>query len=546
MTTEPVVEVENLRVRFAGAEDPAVDGISFSIAAGECLALVGESGSGKSVTARSLIGLAGAGGLVLADRLRVGGRDVAGLNRRALEKLRGAVVGTISQDALVALDPLRFVGREVDDALRLHTSLTPVQRRARVLELLAEAGIPDPEVRAAQRSGELSGGLRQRALIAAAIAADPPLIIADEPTTALDSQVRDGVLDLIRRQVDRGRAVLLISHDLSVVGRSAERVAVMQNGRIVEQGATRDILRAPSHPYTQSLLAASPAGKPRHEPLLVRSTALLRDPLDLVASASSTTPSPPTARRQPPALSGANLAAPAVDARVVDAPATDAPPALEARALSVTFTSSRTPSRTVLSDVSFTLPLARTLGLVGPSGSGKTTLARIALGLHRPNSGELDLLGQPWSALPEAQRRARRGSIGAIYQDPLGSFDPRLTVGAILTDAVTGGRRRVSPADRARVSELLDGVGLAAKLVGRRPLNLSGGQRQRVAIARALAGRPRVLVLDEPVSALDVTIQAQILDLLDELQRELGLSYLFISHDVDVIEHMSDSILDLG
>ena len=546
MTTEPVVEVENLRVRFAGAEDPAVDGISFSIAAGECLALVGESGSGKSVTARSLIGLAGAGGLVLADRLRVGGRDVAGLNRRALEKLRGAVVGTISQDALVALDPLRFVGREVDDALRLHTSLTPVQRRARVLELLAEAGIPDPELRAAQRSGELSGGLRQRALIAAAIAADPPLIIADEPTTALDSQVRDGVLDLIRRQVDRGRAVLLISHDLSVVGRSAERVAVMQNGRIVEQGATRDILRAPSHPYTQSLLAASPAGKPRHEPLLVRSTALLRDPLDLVASASSTTPSLPAARRQPTAQSDANLAAPAVDARVVDAPATDAPPALEARALSVTFTSSRTPSRTVLSDVSFTLPLGRTLGLVGPSGSGKTTLARIALGLHRPNSGELDLLGQPWSALPEAQRRARRGSIGAIYQDPLGSFDPRLTVGAILTDAVTGGRRRVSPTDRARVSELLDGVGLAANLVGRRPLNLSGGQRQRVAIARALAGHPRVLVLDEPVSALDVTIQAQILDLLDELQRELGLSYLFISHDIDVIEHMSDSILDLG
>jgi peptide/nickel transport system ATP-binding protein len=551
MTSEPVVEVENLSVRFAGAEDPAVDGISFSIAAGECLALVGESGSGKSVTARSLIGLAGAGGQVLADRLRVGGRDVTGLNRRALEKLRGAVVGTISQDALVALDPLRLVGREVDDALRLHTSLSPVQRRARVLELLAEAGIPDPELRAAQRSGELSGGLRQRALIAAAIAADPPLIIADEPTTALDSQVRDGVLDLIRRQVDRGRAVLLISHDLSVVGRSAERVAVMQNGRIVEQGATRDILRAPSHPYTQSLLAASPAGKPRHEPLLVRPTALLREPLDLVASASSTTPSPPTARRQPADLSGANLAAPNLDAlpadaSAADAPLIDAPSALEARALSVAFTSSRAPSRTVLSDVSFTLPLGRTLGLVGPSGSGKTTLARIALGLQRPNSGELDLLGQPWSALPEAQRRVRRGSIGAIYQDPLGSFDPRLTVGAILTDAVTGGRHRVSPMDRARVSELLDGVGLAANLAGRRPLNLSGGQRQRVAIARALAGRPRVLVLDEPVSALDVTIQAQILDLLDELQRQLGLSYLFISHDTDVIEHMSDSILALG
>ena len=222
MTVEPVVRVENLRVRFAGSEAPAVDGISFTIAAGECLALVGESGSGKSVTARSLVGLAGSGSTVLADRLEVSGRDVTGLNRRALERLRGATVGTISQDALVALDPLRLVGREVDDALRLHTTLTPVQRRARVLELLADAGIPDPELRAAQRSGKLSGGLRQRALIAAAIAADPALIVADEPTTALDSQVRDGVLSLIRRQVDRGRAVLLISHDLSVVGRSAE------------------------------------------------------------------------------------------------------------------------------------------------------------------------------------------------------------------------------------------------------------------------------------------------------------------------------------
>ena len=507
MTVEPVVRVENLRVRFAGSEAPAVDGISFTIAAGECLALVGESGSGKSVTARSLVGLTGSGSTVLADRLEVSGRDVTGLNRRALERLRGATVGTISQDALVALDPLRLVGREVDDALRLHTTLTPVQRRARVLELLADAGIPDPELRAAQRSGELSGGLRQRALIAAAIAADPALIVADEPTTALDSQVRDGVLSLIRRQVDRGRAVLLISHDLSVVGRSAERVAVMQNGRIIEEGATADILRAPSHPYTQSLLAASPAGKPRHEPLLLRTRVTLRDP-------------------------------------VATPPATNTL-ALDARSLSIAFSTPRSATRTVLTDVSFTLPLGLTLGLVGPSGSGKTTLARIALGLQRPDAGELDLLGAPWSSLPESQRRARRGSIGAIYQDPLGSFDPRLTVGAILTDAVTGGRARTQPTDRARVAELLSQVGLASTLSNRRPLNLSGGQRQRVAIARALAGRPRVLVLDEPVSALDVTIQAQILDLLDELQRELGLSYLLISHDTDVITHMSDSVLTL-
>ena len=540
MTVEPVVRVENLRVRFAGSEAPAVDGISFTIAAGECLALVGESGSGKSVTARSLVGLAGTGSAVLADRLEVSGRDVTGLNSRALERLRGATVGTISQDALVALDPLRLVGREVDDALRLHTTLTPVQRRARVLELLADAGIPDPELRAAQRSGELSGGLRQRALIAAAIAADPALIVADEPTTALDSQVRDGVLSLIRRQVDRGRAVLLISHDLSVVGRSAERVAVMQNGRIIEQGATADILRAPSHPYTQSLLAASPAGKPRHEPLLLRTRVTLRDPVATPASRSphNTPVAPVVAPR-------ASTTAPSTPPRNAATPAPTAALALDARSLSIGFSTPRTATRTVLSDVSFTLPLGLTLGLVGPSGSGKTTLARIALGLQRPDAGELDLLGEPWSSLPESQRRARRGSIGAIYQDPLGSFDPRLTVGAILTDAVTGGRSRTQPADRARVAELLSQVGLASTLSNRRPLNLSGGQRQRVAIARALAGRPRVLVLDEPVSALDVTIQAQILDLLDELQRELGLSYLFISHDTDVITHMSDSVLTL-
>jgi peptide/nickel transport system ATP-binding protein len=550
VSAEPVVEVANLRVRFTGTETPAVDGISFSIAAGECLALVGESGSGKSVTARSLIGLAGSGSSVVADRLRVNGRDVAGLSRRALERLRGATVGTISQDALVSLDPLRLVGREVDDALRLHTTLSPVQRRARVLELLAGAGIPDPELRAAQRSGELSGGLRQRALIAAAIAADPALIIADEPTTALDSQVRDGVLELIRRQVDRGRAVLLISHDLSVVGRSAERVAVMQNGRIVEQGATADILHAPTHPYTQSLLAASPAGKPRHEPLLrhlpgaPRERITVSESSDALAPATSgvlTAPRAPETTAAPARRTPNNTSAPAP--RTPEPEPTEL--ALEARSLSVAFRSPRAPTRTVLTDISFALPLGTTLGLVGPSGSGKTTLARIALGVQKPDSGELLLLGNDWSSLPERQRRSRRGSIGAIYQDPLGSFDPRLTVGAILTDAVTQGRSRPTAAERTRVTELLDEVGLVAAISARRPLNLSGGQRQRVAIARALAGRPRVLVLDEPVSALDVTIQAQILDLLDELQRELALSYLFISHDTDVITHMSDRVLSL-
>jgi peptide/nickel transport system ATP-binding protein len=513
VTTGPLVRISGLSVQFAGAAAPAVDNISLHIAAGECLALVGESGSGKSVTARTLVGLAGAGARVSADVLEVDGTSLLGLSERRFERLRGAVVGTISQEALVSLDPLRLIGREVDDALRLHTRLSPVDRRRRVLELLSQAGIPDPEARVGQRSGELSGGLRQRALIAAALAANPRILIADEPTTALDSQVRDGVLRLIADQATAGTAVLLISHDLSAVSAIAHRVAVMKDGRIVEEGTTHDVLENPQHPYTRTLLAASPANKPRHQ-------LLLGGP-----AAHPTTPVHPSAEQ---------------------------PPAMEARNLSVSFASRGGPARTVLEDVSFILPAGTTLGLVGPSGSGKTTLARIALGLHQPDAGELLLLGRPWSGVSEKVRRPDRRKIGAIYQDPLGSFDPRASVRTILTDALRRGGTTSRPTARstgaatARLRDLLDSVGLAAHLADRRPHSLSGGQRQRVAIARALAAEPQVLILDEPVSALDVTIQAQILDLLDTLQRERGLSYLFISHDTDVIEHMSDTILRLG
>jgi peptide/nickel transport system ATP-binding protein len=527
-TTSERVVIDNLRVSFAGAAGPAVDGLSLTIGAGECVALVGESGSGKSVTARSLVGLVGERSRVTADRLEVDGVSVLSLGRRQLERLRGGTVGTISQDALVSLDPLRLVGREVDDALRLHTSLSVAERRVRVLELLRDAGIPDPEARAAQRSTELSGGLRQRALIAAALAARPALLIADEPTTALDAQVRDGVLELIGRQRERGVAVLLISHDLTAVAAIADRVAVMTNGVIVEQGPAASVLRAPQHPYTQRLIAASPAGKPRHEPLLAAGAETFPD-------ADPTLPRDRLVVREPePAPSTAQLIPPHPG------------PALEGRDLTVDFpTPGRAaPGRRVLDHVSFTLPRGRTLGLVGPSGSGKTTLARVALGLQTPTGGEMMLLGQPWSSAAERDRRTRRGTIGAIYQDPLGSFDPRYTVGALLLDALGGGRAtRRSPEVAERLASLLASVGLSPDLATRRPQTLSGGQRQRVAIARALAASPQVLVLDEPVSALDVTIQAQILDLLDRLQRELGLSYLFISHDTAVIEHMSDDVL---
>lgn len=505
--SEPVLVIENLEVRFGATI--AVDGVSLSVHEGECVALVGESGSGKSVTARSVLRLAGPGAQVRADRLRVAGIDILTASRRALERVRGGLVGTVSQDALVALDPLRFVGREVEDALRLHTDLPPVERRRRVLELLGDAGIADPLVRAGQRSDELSGGLRQRALIAAALAASPRLLIADEPTTALDRQVRDGVLDLIGQQVGSGTAVLLISHDLDVVRRIASRVLVMTGGRVVEEGPTADVLRAPSHPYTRRLLDASPAGKPRFTRLSPDSA--------LPGTQSRTSPSP---ARHAVALEGIGL--------------------------SVTFDEPGGGRRRVLESLSFSLAAGTTLGLVGPSGSGKTTVGRIALGLQQPDAGELRLFGEPWSTLSERRRRPRRGEVGVVYQDPLGSFDPRFSVQRLLTDALTRGATTRPRAASVAVSRLLSSVGLPPTIATRHPRSLSGGQRQRVAIARALAAQPRVLVLDEPVSSLDVSIQAQILDLLDELQRERELSYLFISHDTDVIEHMSDDVLALG
>ncbi|MCU1404121.1 MAG: transporter ATP-binding protein [Glaciihabitans sp.] len=534
-TQRPVLRVSDLTVRFGGADaSPAVSSVSFSINSGECLALVGESGSGKSVTARALVGLVGDSARVSAAQLEVTGIDVRGLGVRGLQRLRGGVVGTITQDALSSLDPLRLVGREIDDALRLHGILSVAARRARVLELLDAAGIPDPGLRAGQRSGQLSGGLRQRALIAAALAGEPALLVADEPTTALDAQVRNGVLDLIGQQAAQGMAVLLISHDLTAVRRIASRVAVMKEGRIIEEGPAELVLGDPQHAYTRRLLAASPAGRPRHSRLV---PAAEPQPATAVVAGGTT----PTAPAAPTTTTTTARTLPTAPPAATE----DSRFALEAHNLSLTFPSGSGQRRTVLADVSFSLPRGRTLGLVGPSGSGKTSIARIALGLQEPDSGEVRLLGEPWSTLAESRRRPRRGAIGAVYQDPLASFDPRLTVGQILGDAITGSVRRLSPATTTRIAELLDSVGLASALSDRRPRFLSGGQRQRVAIARALAAGPKVLVLDEPVSSLDVTIQAQVLDLLDDLQREFDLSYLFISHDTDVIDHVSDSVITL-
>jgi peptide/nickel transport system ATP-binding protein len=485
---EVLLSVENLRIGF-GHDEPVVHDSSFELRRGQCLAIVGESGSGKSVTARAVIGLAGRRARVEAARLELDGIDLLRLSERRWRDVRGNRIGFVLQDALVSLDPLRTVGAEVAEAVGAHhPELTKSQRKQRAIELLGRVGIPDPELRAEQLAHELSGGLRQRALIATALAGDPDVIIADEPTTALDVTVQAQILELFEELKSEGRALLVISHDLAVVGRLADRIAVMRNGRIVEHDDADRVLFAPEDDYTRMLIDAVPDG---------RSSAL------------------------------AEVTGPVV-ARV--------------EAVEKTFASPDGSIRRAVDGVSFELRAGETLGLVGESGSGKTTTARILLGLTAPDAGRVEIDGTAWADLSRTERISHRRSIQTVYQDTLGSFDPRYTVERILHEAlgVTGLPRSER---RVRSAELLDSVGLSRTVLGRRPLDMSGGQRQRVAIARALAPQPRIIVCDEPVSALDVSIQAQVLDLLTELQRETGVAYLFISHDLSVIHHVSHRVL---
>ncbi|SEE37520.1 peptide/nickel transport system ATP-binding protein [Arthrobacter alpinus] len=512
MNISPILQVEDLNVSFGGTS--VVSGVSFTVYPGECLALVGESGSGKSVTARSLMGLAGPDSRVHVDTLDVAGHHAKNYSQRSWRALRGKHVGLILQDALTSLDPLRTVGKEIDDALRLHSSSSGAERAARVIELLEAVGLDDPVRRAGQRSGELSGGMRQRALIASAIAMNPALIIADEPTTALDATIAASVMGLLGDLRQAGSGMLLISHDLATVATVADSIAVMKDGRIVERGPRELILNDPQHPYTRELLAAVPTGKPRFTRL------------------SPAANVPASSGREPVSTAAPNVGQ------------SDAVrPLLSARGVSKTFPLGRSGHFKAVRGVDFALLPGRTLGVVGESGSGKTTTARMALGLLTPDSGVVELFGEPWSHIPEPARRSRRSALGAIYQDPLSSFDPRLSVGSLLADALSFGATRSQRAHTVGIAELLQLVGLDASLAGRNPNTLSGGQRQRLAIARALAPNPKILICDEPVSALDVSIQAQVLDLLDELQQRLGLSYLFISHDLSVIRHMSDEVL---
>ncbi|PLR30356.1 ABC transporter ATP-binding protein [Chimaeribacter californicus] len=498
MSRSLFIDIHNLTVQFPSEEGlkTVVKGLSLQLHHGESVALVGESGSGKTVTARTLIGLHDPHAQISADRFLINGENMLKADSRRWRAIRGNQIGYVLQDALVSLDPLRRIGQQLSDALRATHPGVKLDILQRSLQLLASAGMPDARQRLALYPHQLSGGLRQRALIAAALAGRPPLLIADEPTTALDMTVQKQILDLLNRRRDDGQALLLISHDLSVVGQLADRVLVMRGGEVVEQGATDALLRAPQHPWTRHLLQAVPTPQTRGFRL------------------SSPEPAPLPARM----------------------PAAGAP-LLEARHLNKQYG-----EQAVVRDVSFQLAAGETLGIVGESGSGKTTVARMVLGLTEPDSGLITLGGEAWSRVSEQARRARRSTLQLIAQDPLSSFDPRYTVEKIIGESLDA-VGIFGDARRTRVIQLLDEVRLGAGFLQRYPREMSGGQRQRVAIARAFAPNPALLVADEPVSALDVSVQAQVLDLLADMQAEHHTALLFISHNLGVIHHLADRVL---
>ncbi|PWC17171.1 ABC transporter ATP-binding protein [Brenneria roseae subsp. roseae] len=513
-THSSLLNVEGLSVSFPSEQGAieSVKNLSFQVNAGEILALVGESGSGKSVTARTLVGLAGERANVTANAISLTRHDGSHCDLRFLtyrdwRHIRGREIGFILQDALVSLDPLRKIGQEVAEPILTHQLLPRTQVPERVAALLQQAGIPDPANRAAQYPHELSGGLRQRALIASALAAGPRLLIADEPTTALDATVQKQVLKVFTELAQAGHGVLLITHDLGVVAEVADRVIVMQKGRLVESGSARQVLNAPEHPYTRRLLAAIPTAATRGN-WLSGENPLNTHTAPLIASPATAT--------------------------------TDI--ALQVDRVSVAFTRPDGSAMNAVNQVSLQVRRGETLGIVGESGSGKTTLGKVILALQKPDSGAVWLAEHPWSALEERERRPLRARIQTITQDPLGSFDPQFTIEQILRQPLRLRRDLSAAQQQQRILTLLEQVGLTPDLLPRRPHTLSGGQRQRISIAQALASEPDIIICDEPVSALDVTTQAQVLDLLVALQRQLHLTMLFISHDLGVVQHMSHRI----
>lgn len=491
-----ILSVRNLSIVLpAGADRPhAVEEIGFDVRAGETLCLVGESGSGKSMTAHAVMGLLPRPVIVSSGTIKLGGRSLVGLPERELQSMRGREIGMIFQEPMTSLNPLRQIGEQVTEVFKAHRILTSPERTLRAIRLLGEVGLPEPAELMRAFPHQLSGGQRQRVMIAMAIALEPMLLIADEPTTALDVTTQGLILALIARlQRERSMGILLITHDFGIVADVADRVAVMREGRIVESGNVGEVLGAPQHAYTKALLAAVP----------------------------TLTPPPATVR------------APGASALTVEA----------LRKTYVTKTGLFKPPRVVAAadDVNFTLRRGETLGLVGESGSGKSTVGKCLVRLLEPDGGAIKLKELDFLSLRGEELRSARRKIQMIFQDPYASLNPRKTVGRIITEGpIAHGVSFHAAEDKAR--ELIGLVGLSAGALGRYPHEFSGGQRQRVGIARALALEPEVIVADEAVSALDVSVQAQVLDLLRNLKQRLAMSLIFITHDLRVAAQICDRV----
>ena len=569
--TDTLLAVSNLTTHLGNGDRPVrvVEGVDLEIRRGETFALLGESGCGKSMLALSLIRLLPPAGRVVAGSVRLGDTDLLQLPEHAMRAVRGGRMAMIFQEPQTSLNPVLTIGQQIAEAVRVHQGRARAQVQSRVLDLLREVGIPDPARRVTEYPHQLSGGMKQRVMIAMALAGDPELLIADEPTTALDVTIQAQVLRLLKRlQAETGMAVLLITHDLGVVAETADRLAVMYAGQIVETATAAAFFAGPAHPYSRRLMESVPTPARRAEPLAVISGRV--PPLDRAfpgcrfadrchlalpgcaeVQPAWSKPGPDQAVRCHLWTAGvpAFVAATVPTRGPASAQLTEGDGLLRVSGLKVHFPIQRGVFRRVVGQVravdgvSLTLHSGRTLALVGESGCGKTTVGKGILQLLHPTAGSVDYQGVELARLSDRGMRPHRKDLQVIFQDPVASMNPRMLVGDIVGEGLQAlGLEPNRAARQQRVADLLEAVGMAPEAADRYPHEFSGGQRQRICIARALAVEPRVMVCDEPTSALDVSVQAQILNLLKALQQDRGLAYLFITHNISVVSYLAHEV----
>ena len=518
MNDQPLLSIRDLKIDFAHGAVHAVDGVNLDLFAGQTLAIVGESGSGKSTTAHAIINLLPGTGEITAGSIKFDGQELIGLPDHELEKIRGRQIGFVPQDPMSNLNPVWSIGFQVEEAIRSNGIATGKKEvRAAAIEVLRKAGLSDAEARLRQFPHQFSGGMRQRVLIGIGLAANPKLLIADEPTSALDVTVQRTILDHLDELTKNTKtSVILITHDLGIAAERAEQLVVMYRGKVVEAGPSLEILQNPLHPYTQRLVAAAPSLASRRISAGVKVAEAAAE-FDLTKVATDR-----AARNQ------------STEAVIQVKDIT--------KVYSIRGKGFKSTPFTAVDGVSFDITRGTTTALVGESGSGKSTVAKMLLGLEKPTSGQINIDGKDVGSLNQRELFSLRGHMQPVFQDPYGSLDPLRDISSTLAEPLVVHSVGDRKTRQARVKELLEQVSLPYSIAGRYPNELSGGQRQRVAIARALALKPDIVILDEAVSALDVLVQAQILELLATLQAELNLTYLFITHDLAVVRVIADQV----